>query len=120
MAFTPELQRELHRAIEFRKQKLKELNLAINDLEVARNRLRRSKEAKAVRNAKAVEKMMRGQYDRACDSLRSVEDEVLSGLTGLPLIDAARPPDNGTPRVGADGDRPALAVVPSTDRSATR
>ncbi len=113
-----ELIAELRRAIQARQIKGQELVAVQGDVELARKRLQRTKEAKQLRDARRVERMIREQYGRAVEHLQAVENELHTGLSGLPLVDLPRrnctssqpQSHDAAPAAGGDASRGVPAV----------
>jgi len=85
-----ELVADLRRAIQMRQQKDDELAAALNDLTEAQAALRRTKEARRVQSARRIVNVIRDQREKSVAHLRSVENQLESGLSGFPLFDLTK------------------------------
>jgi len=81
---------DLRLAIQSRRARDEELATAEADVVEARKRARRTKEAKQLSAARRVVKLIQAQHQRAAAQLKAIENELETGLSGLPLVDAGR------------------------------
>jgi hypothetical protein len=82
---------ELKTADEVRRRHGRAVSKAQVDAQAAKAKIRSTPQYKAWQGAKATLQRELRQYREACDSHDAVETELLTGMTGLDLFDAAKP-----------------------------
>jgi len=86
-----ELHMALQKAFDIRRDARHELDAAAADEAEARYALRTSGLFKALKTAKANRKIIELRYRAACIRSEDIEEEALTGKTGLPILDGVAP-----------------------------
>jgi hypothetical protein len=81
---------EWNRAVDLRNEKRRRLTSAQKVVAETKSRLRASQAAKELRQALGTQAYVGRELAQAEDSLLALEEEIRTGLTGLPLLDAVR------------------------------
>lgn len=95
-----------------------EMLRALGVKHAARAELEAAREAEA--EAKAALREAKRAYEAACRTVEEIEEEVLHGKTGLPILDAAAAASKASPAVWASGRPPSTAGADAKLREAIR